>query len=66
MRMREMLASGGLRTISGKRLPTPIDSICVHGDGPLAVEMARRLRAALTGEGWRLARLRGSIRRDGI
>ncbi len=60
MRMREMLASGGLRTISGKLLPTRIDSICVHGDGPLAVEMARRLRAALTGEGWRLRAFAGA------
>ncbi len=60
MRMRDMLGSGGLRTISGKLLPTQIDSICVHGDGLLAVEMARRLRAALTGEGWRLRAFAGA------
>lgn len=59
-RMRDMLAKGGLRTISGSLLPTRIDSICVHGDGPLAVEMARRLRAALTDEGWRLRAFAGA------
>ncbi|WP_036283826.1 LamB/YcsF family protein [Methylocystis sp. ATCC 49242] len=50
-RVREMLAEGALVTITGKRLPTPIDSVCVHGDTPHAVQMARRLRAELEAEG---------------
>lgn len=50
-RVRDMLESGALRTIGGRALPTRIDSICVHGDSPHAVEMARRLRAALEAEG---------------
>ncbi|WP_363350948.1 5-oxoprolinase subunit PxpA [Methylocystis echinoides] len=53
-RVRAMLAEGALVTISGKRLPTPIDSICVHGDSAHAVEMARRLRAGLEAEGFAL------------
>lgn len=53
-RAREMLAQGALVTITGKRLPTPIDSICVHGDTAHAVDMARRLRAALEEDGFRL------------
>jgi UPF0271 protein len=47
-----MLAEGALVTASGKRLPTRIDSICVHGDTPHAALMAQRLRAALEGAGW--------------
>jgi len=53
-RVRAMLMEGALVTITGKKLPTPIDSICVHGDTAHAVEMARRLRAALEAEGFRL------------
>jgi UPF0271 protein len=58
--MRDMLANGGLRTVSGKLLPTEIDSICVHGDAPLAVEMARRLRGSLEREGWKLRAFAGA------
>jgi UPF0271 protein len=46
-RARMMLAEGALITEDGERLKTSIDSICVHGDNPKAVEMARRLRDAL-------------------
>jgi UPF0271 protein len=54
VRVREMLAEGALVTVSGKRLETPIDSICVHGDTADAAEMARRLRDALETDGLRL------------
>ncbi|MGD9543683.1 MAG: LamB/YcsF family protein [Methylocystis sp.] len=59
-RVRDMLANGGLKTVSGKLLPTPIDSVCVHGDTPLAVELARSLRAALEGDGWTLRAFAGA------
>jgi len=42
-----MLAARGLRTRSGQTLPTPIHSICVHGDGPQAVATAAALKARL-------------------
>jgi UPF0271 protein len=32
-------------------VPVQADTICVHGDGPEAVGLARALRAALTAEG---------------
>jgi len=38
-------------TVSGKRLPTSIRSICVHGDTSAAVETARRVREAVEGAG---------------
>ncbi|KAF2989599.1 LamB/YcsF family protein [Methylocystis sp. MJC1] len=53
-RLREMLSEGALVTVTDKRLPTKIDSICVHGDTAHAVEMAQRLRAALAQDGYRL------------
>lgn len=49
-----MLAAGGLVTRDGAVLPTPIDSICVHGDGPQALATAHRVRDALVTAGWHL------------
>jgi len=54
-RTRAMLVEGALITTSGQRLPTPIDSICVHGDSPHALVMARALRGALEVAGLRIA-----------
>jgi UPF0271 protein len=42
-----MLDAGGLVTTGGKFLPTPIHSVCVHGDGPGAVEIAAALHRFL-------------------
>ncbi len=58
-RVRAMLAEGALITNSGKRLPTAIDSICVHGDTAHAVDMARRLRAGLEADGYALSAFAG-------
>jgi len=52
-----MLEAGGVVAQSGKCLPARMDSICVHGDTPGAVDSARRLRAALEARGWRIASL---------
>ena len=49
-----MLAQGGIVTHTGKLLPTPIDSICVHGDGPQAVQTARQIKAVLEDKGYQL------------
>ena len=50
-RVRQMLAAQALVTIDGELLPTPIDSICVHGDTPQAVALAQALRHALENDG---------------
>jgi 5-oxoprolinase (ATP-hydrolysing) subunit A len=52
-----MLDAGGIVTTEGHCLPTRIDSICVHGDGPEAVASARAIRAALEAAGQRLVGL---------
>jgi len=38
-------------TTSGRRIPIEIDTICVHGDEPSAVAMARAVRAKLEANG---------------
>lgn len=55
--VQHMLEAGGIVTADGQRLPTPIHSICVHGDGPGAVAAARAIRAALEAAGHCLAGL---------
>jgi 5-oxoprolinase (ATP-hydrolysing) subunit A len=54
-RATEMVLEGAIITISGRRLATRIDSICVHGDTPNAVVMARAMRARLERAGITLA-----------
>lgn len=46
-RMVEMVTSGAIITESGKRIQTAIDTICLHGDTPTAVEIAQSVRGAL-------------------
>jgi UPF0271 protein len=50
-RVRRMLAAQALVTIDDELLPTPIDSICVHGDTPQSVALAQALRKALETDG---------------
>jgi UPF0271 protein len=53
-RVLKMLEMGAILTEGGALLKTPIDSICVHGDTPHAINIARELRATLEQAGWRL------------
>jgi UPF0271 protein len=46
---------GEAEAIDGTVIASPVESLCVHGDTPGAVEMARRIRAALDSAGVRLA-----------
>jgi UPF0271 protein len=54
-RVLAMVLEEAIITISGKRLATGIDSICVHGDSPNAVAMAKTVRARLEKAGIALA-----------
>ncbi|MGL9623197.1 5-oxoprolinase subunit PxpA [Bradyrhizobium sp. U531] len=42
-----MIEAQSVITIEGRRHPSPIDSICVHGDSAHAVTVARRVRSRL-------------------
>lgn len=52
-----MLEAGALIAVDGTRIATPIGSICVHGDNPDAVAVARHLREQLEHQGYRVASL---------
>jgi UPF0271 protein len=49
-----MLQAGAIIAVDGTKVPVGIDSICVHGDTPGAVAMARAVRQALIGAGYTL------------
>ncbi|MFD0982534.1 LamB/YcsF family protein [Tropicimonas aquimaris] len=49
--MVSMVREQAIICASGKRLPCRIDTICVHGDTPESLEIARTVRARLQAEG---------------
>ncbi len=53
-RAARMVHAGAIETITGKRLPVAIDSICVHSDSPGAVAIARAVRDALEADSVRV------------
>jgi UPF0271 protein len=50
-----MVRSGSVEMVTGERVAVDIASICVHGDTPGAVAIARSVRAGLEAAGIRLA-----------
>lgn len=59
-RMEQMIRAGGIITESGKLIPCRIDTICVHGDSPDAVAMARAVRDHLTAAGITVTQFAGA------
>lgn len=51
----EMVLNGVIPTTGGRKLPVEPATLCVHGDTPGAVALARRLRDALIGNGVTIA-----------
>lgn len=47
----QMIEEQAIRTVSGAKVPMPVHTLCVHGDNPQGVTIARTLRARLTGAG---------------
>ena len=58
-----MLEAGGIVSASGKVIPTPMHSLCVHGDTPGAVANARHLRQSLEAARWQLVGLTEALAR---
>ena len=54
-RMVRLAVEARITAIDGTELEVRADSICTHGDSPGAVDIARALRAALTGAGIEIA-----------
>ena len=58
-RMVKMMQAGAIITQSGAHIPTGIDTICLHGDTPEAVGIARSVRAELEAAGIKVAQFTG-------
>jgi 5-oxoprolinase (ATP-hydrolysing) subunit A len=58
-RLLSLLKTGLMPVVDGDPIPLRAQSICVHGDSPGAVAMARHVRATLTAAGLRLAPFMG-------
>ena len=54
----QMLESGIVSTVNGEAVPIDADTICVHGDGPHAVDFVVGLRNALETRGITISALR--------
>ena len=55
--VRRMVDGQAIYSTSGKRIPCQVDSICVHGDGPTAVTVAKAVREGLEAAGIRIVPL---------
>jgi UPF0271 protein len=49
-----MVLEGRVKTMQGEWVALEVDTLCIHGDNPGALECARRLRTALEGKGLRV------------
>ncbi len=46
-RVLQLVEEQAIRSVNGVKIPVRVDTICVHGDNPAAVGMARAVRATL-------------------
>ena len=53
-RIAQMVKESAIITESGKRIKTQIDTVCVHGDTPDAIEIAKSVREAIESSGIKL------------
>ncbi|HEY7233461.1 MAG TPA: 5-oxoprolinase subunit PxpA [Gemmatimonadaceae bacterium] len=56
-RVVRMVREGVVADVDGEDIPIRADTVCIHGDGPHAAEMAKRLRAGLEAAGVEVAAL---------
>jgi len=50
-RVVRMVQDGGVVSVTGKAIKMRTDTVCIHGDTPGAVDIARRVRQALKDAG---------------
>ncbi len=58
-RVVRMVQDRAIVAASGKVLPAQVDTVCIHGDTPGAVDIARKIRAALDANGIAVAPFAG-------
>ena len=51
-RVLNVVETGEIVSVGGRRIPIKTDTVCVHGDTAGAVAMARAVRSRLEGAGW--------------
>ncbi len=56
-RIADMVAEGAIIAESGQRIPTQIDTICLHGDTPGAISIAKAVRQELERRGLTIQKL---------
>ncbi|WP_297474997.1 5-oxoprolinase subunit PxpA [Thermococcus sp.] len=61
-RVISMVKDGGVKAINGEWVELKVDTICVHGDNPKAVEIAAHVRKALEEEGVKVVSMREIVR----
>ena len=54
-RVLRMLREGKVRSVEGDNVDVRVETICLHGDTPGAVEFARELRSRLESQGVRIS-----------
>ena len=57
-RVLAMISDGAIHCLSGRRIPVSIDTVCVHGDNPEGVAVARQVRETLEAAGVQLRPMR--------
>ena len=50
-RVARMVADGHVDAVDGSTIPITVESVCVHGDSPGAVQIANAVRDRLTADG---------------
>jgi len=53
-RIVQILEEEAITTVNGKKIPVKADTVCVHGDNPNAVAMARHIRERLVEAGYQI------------
>jgi UPF0271 protein len=53
-RVASMVAAGRVAAVDGSTIPITVESVCVHGDSPGAVQIARAVRDRLVADGVKL------------
>ena len=61
VRVLRMLREGKVRSVEGDDVGVRVETICVHGDTPGAVEFARQLRSQLESQGVRISAPQSSV-----
>ncbi|MFJ5840468.1 LamB/YcsF family protein [Streptomyces shenzhenensis] len=56
----DMIDRGFVTARSGRRVSTPVETLCIHSDGPNALDIAQRLSTGLAERGIRVAPLSAS------